>query len=144
MPAGALQTLIGEEVERRLPLWRALANFYLDTEGVTFVAEVVDAATEGKFSSSEVENILRWEVRPALYPNLLSVAGEWAGWDDDWLRDHMATSLERRIWLRAWPVRWFCRNWFMPPEWTVTQAAISSSAPTVSSIHAPPSTRLPS
>ncbi|WP_140466398.1 hypothetical protein [Hymenobacter nivis] len=25
------------------------------------------------------------EVAPALWPNLLSVAGEWASWDEEWL-----------------------------------------------------------
>jgi hypothetical protein len=144
MSAGKIQGLSPGEVERRLPLWRALANFYLDTETDMCTAAAVDAATKSNFSSAEVEAILRWEVRPALYTNLLSVAGVWSGWDEEWLRNQMTASIGRREWLRIWPFRWLCRNWFMPDEWQEVQAAISNSGATVSSIHAPPSTRSPS
>ncbi len=37
------------------------------------------------YSEPELEQILRWEVGPVLLPNLFSVAGEWAGFDLQWL-----------------------------------------------------------
>jgi hypothetical protein len=42
------------------------------------------AVTEG-FSWDQTRYILDYELAPVLGPNLLDIAGEWAGFDDDWL-----------------------------------------------------------
>jgi hypothetical protein len=134
-----------DAINRRLPLWIALADLFLDTEDPLFVTHVAEVANRNGFETSEVDAILRWEVRPALYHNLLSVAGEWAGWEDDWLRDHMVRSIRARHWLCTWPFTCLCKNWFMPEEWHAIQAAMASAADlSVSSIQPPPSTRSPS
>ena len=74
----------------RLKIWRALSEFFLDTEidDATFdyVARVV---LETGYSPFEVQSILWHEVFPVLEANLRSVAGEWAGWTDDWLIEHL-------------------------------------------------------
>jgi hypothetical protein len=134
-----------DEINRRVPLWMALADLFLDTEDALFITNVAKVANRNGFILSEVDTILRWEVRPALYHNLLSVAGEWAGWEEDWLCDHMVQSIRSRHWLCTWPFTRLCRNWFMPVEWPAIQAAMASAiALCVSSIQPPPSTRSPS
>ncbi|WP_245220772.1 DUF7079 family protein [Pseudomonas batumici] len=74
----------------RLKIWQALSSLFLDTEidGSTFdyVAHVV---LESGYSPKEVHNILWGEVFPVLEGNLKSVAGEWVGWPDDWLLEHL-------------------------------------------------------
>jgi hypothetical protein len=74
------------EIEHRLPLWRALSDLFLDTEldEVTYrhIARVV---VEAGTAPQEIDRILWDEVFPALADNLRIVAGEWAGFDDDWL-----------------------------------------------------------
>jgi hypothetical protein len=105
-------------IERRKPLWSALADLYLDTQSELFVPHIVRCARAGDFSLAEVEHILRWEVRPALYQNLLSVAGEWAGWPDDWLEERIMDSMQRR------PPMLIGKDQFMPEEWPEIEAAL--------------------
>ncbi len=107
-------TLTPTEIERRLPLWRAVADLYLDTDSADFVSNIVAVARQSEFTADDVDQILRWEVRPALYANYLNVAGEWAGWDNDWLEDRIIKSTRGAHWLRTWPFCRLCRSWFMP------------------------------
>lgn len=75
----------------RLKIWQALSEFFLDTEitDATFdyVARVV---LETGYSPQEIHSILWGEVFPVLEGNLRSIAGEWAGWTDDWLLEHLS------------------------------------------------------
>jgi hypothetical protein len=103
--------LDAEAIERRKPLWQALADLYLDTQSDLFVPTVISCAEEGGFSLAEVGHVLRWEVRPALYLNYLSVAGEWAGWQEDWLFEHILQQMQRK------PPLLIGQNRFMPEEW---------------------------
>lgn len=72
--------------QQRLPLWRAFSEFFLDTEldaaGFEYVAREI---RESGLSLPEAESVLWNEVFPVLAQNLLSVAGVWSGWPDDWL-----------------------------------------------------------
>lgn len=76
-----------EEIpEQRKKLWAALSELYLDTdlrkEDYKRIAAVV---INSGYNLAEVRNLLFNEVHPVLRRNLLSVAGEWAGFDDNWL-----------------------------------------------------------
>jgi len=74
----------------RVKIWRALSTLFLDTEiddtDFAFIARVI---AETDYSISEVQNILWGEVFPVLKANLISVAGEWAGWTDEWLVENI-------------------------------------------------------
>lgn len=74
----------------RLKIWQALSEFFLDTEidDATF-DYVARAVLETGYSPFEVQSILWYEVFPVLEANLRSVVGEWAGWTDDWLLEHL-------------------------------------------------------
>ncbi|WP_442799923.1 DUF7079 family protein [Pseudomonas sp. AA27] len=76
--------------QRRLKVWQALSELFLDTEidhgTFTYVAKAV---IDSQYSSEEIRIILWGEVFPVLESNLRSVAGEWAGWTDDWLVKHL-------------------------------------------------------
>lgn len=79
--------LSDQELRHRLPVWEALSEFWLDTELTEAQLDgIAQAIASSLYSVSEVRLIHDYEVAPALYPNLLSVAGEWAGFDTDWLR----------------------------------------------------------
>ena len=64
----------------------ALSDLFLDTElqpeDHQRIARVLAASG---YSEAELEQILRSEVGPVLLPNLLSIAGNWAGFDLGWL-----------------------------------------------------------
>ncbi|WP_090261901.1 DUF7079 family protein [Pseudomonas panipatensis] len=76
--------------QRRLKVWQALSELFLDTEidDRTF-AYVAQAIMDSKYSPEEIQTILWGEVFPVLESNLRSVAGEWVGWTDDWLLKHL-------------------------------------------------------
>ena len=96
------------EIDRRLPVWHALSELFLDTElqrqDYEAIAERLRASG---YSTQQLHRILQDEVAPAFAPNLASVAGEWAGWSETTVRDLVLRSLQKRhalIW-RILPMR---------------------------------------
>ncbi|WP_256659993.1 hypothetical protein [Pseudomonas sp. LS-2] len=75
----------------RLKIWQALSEFFLDTEveqaAFNHVAKTIE---ESGYTLTEVHSILWFEVFPVLQGNLKSVAGEWAGWPDEWLLKYIS------------------------------------------------------
>lgn len=72
--------------EHRLPLWRAYAEFFLDTEiDETAYAYVARTVAESGLSPIEAEAVLWNEVFPVLHTNLRNHLGVWDGWPDEWL-----------------------------------------------------------
>ncbi len=71
------------DLARRQVVWLALSELYLDTEleEADFLRLAGIFAASG-FEWAEVRQINYDEVAPVLWQNLLSVAGEWAGWDE--------------------------------------------------------------
>ncbi|MCH8497319.1 MAG: hypothetical protein LAT63_02470 [Marinobacter sp.] len=82
---------MNEEIDARLPLWRALSELFLDSEptDVTYTY-IVRTIRESGYSLDEAESILWLEVFPVLESNLRSLFGVWDGWSDDWLLEHLA------------------------------------------------------
>ncbi len=82
-----------DEMERRLNIWQALSEFFLDTElDETTYKYVVRAVTVSGYSRSEVKHILWQEVFPVLESNLRSVAGVWEGYPREWLKMNLQVS----------------------------------------------------
>jgi hypothetical protein len=87
--------------DARIPVWVALSALYLDTE-VSACHDAIAATLAASPYSLD-------ELHPALYPNLLSVAGEWAGFDDAWLVERILDVRRRPRWRRRIS-RWFARD----------------------------------
>ena len=66
-------------------VWIALADLFLDTDVRIWYVTTVRTISKSPFSLEELKYILDREVTPALQGNLLDIAGEWAGFDDDWV-----------------------------------------------------------
>ncbi|CAN5117267.1 hypothetical protein BH10PSE3_BH10PSE3_33860 [soil metagenome] len=115
------------EIARRMPLWCALAELFLDTEMQTGNYEAVaQAARDSGFTAVEVRDILENEMWPAFSFNLLDIAGEWAGFSDDYVRTRMEETL-------AGTNRWSIgdlgfRSRFMRQEWPAIEAALEGRA----------------
>jgi hypothetical protein len=75
--------LTAEQIERRVPVWVAMSDLFLDTEitdaTLGHIARTIDRAG---FSADEAKAILGTEVAPVFCRNLLGPAGEWAGWSE--------------------------------------------------------------
>lgn len=66
-------------------VWVAFADQFLDTETRHDLPLAALAAVEAGLSVDEALDVWRFEVFPVVGANLLSIAGEWAGWDEAWL-----------------------------------------------------------
>ena len=79
-----------EEIERRLEVWQAFSDLFLDTElterDYEFIAKAV---IKSGYSPSEIRTILWFEVFPVLESNLLTPAGVWAGYPPEWLKENI-------------------------------------------------------
>src|SRR5436853_3704833 len=76
-----------DDVEHRLPVWKAMSEFFLDTEitdrGVALVART---CADSPYSLPELDRIMFCEVGRAFSANTVSMAGEWGGWSEDFVR----------------------------------------------------------
>src|SRR3954447_4978992 len=92
-----MKALDRDEIERRKPVWIALSDLWLDTEltedDLRRIAEVMRRSGYGV---EELRDIYLFEVAPVVFPNLLSVAGEWTGFDEEWLVNEVTKQVGRR------------------------------------------------
>ncbi len=72
--------------EKRKTIWTAISEFYLDTELEEKDYEsIARTLKESNLSIDELKEIDLYEVFPTLQINLMGIAGEWAGFNEDWL-----------------------------------------------------------
>lgn len=95
--------------DARIPVWIALSDLYLDTEVSTFHDGIAATLAASPYSLEALRDILMDDVHPALYPNLLSVAGEWAGFDETWLVERIEAVGRQPRWRRR-ITHWFARD----------------------------------
>lgn len=84
------------QIKERLPVWESLFEFFLDTKLDTQDYERIAkrlAATQ--FTETEIEEILIGEVCPVCRTNLTGIAGEWIGFDSEWLKRSIAPRIRR-------------------------------------------------
>ena len=86
------------QIKERLPIWSALSEFFLDTElQPNDYERIAQKLAAGNYSENEIEKMLIHEVCPVCRWNALSPAGEWAGFDDEWLMEKIGPRYEKRI-----------------------------------------------
>lgn len=73
------------ELSQREVLWLALSDLFLDTEIRGELPRLARVALNSGFSWDTVERIYLEEVAPVAGPNLFELAGDWAGFPQDWL-----------------------------------------------------------
>jgi hypothetical protein len=98
----------------QIAVWCALSDLYLDTDVTMSYDAIADTLACTPFSIETLHQMLMYDVHPALYPNLVVVAGEWAGFDQQWLLDRIATVRRQSRWRRRLThlhVRWIRDDW---------------------------------
>jgi hypothetical protein len=95
--------------DARIPVWTALSELYLDTDVAAFRDHIASTLAASPYSLDALHEMLMYDVHPALYPNLISVAGEWAGFDQAWLVERIAAVRRQPCWRRR-ITRWFVRD----------------------------------
>ena len=80
---------VSEDIENRRAVWQALSDIFLDTDTSLSREWRARQLSQSPYSLDELEEILVTEVYPACRGNLFSIAGEWAGFDIDWLEERI-------------------------------------------------------
>lgn len=80
-------------IAERREVWIALSDLFLDTDVRLSFAYIARVAAASKYSLEELEAICRDEVAPIVESNLLEIAGDWAGFPEEWL----IGSISRRL-----------------------------------------------
>jgi hypothetical protein len=89
-----------QDLSHRRPVWDALSTMFLDTDVSTSRDWRAATLAASPYSLPQLEQILIHEVYPVCQPNLRVMAGEWAGFDSEWLHD--AILMRQTSGLRAW------------------------------------------
>jgi hypothetical protein len=88
-------------IEERMPVWSALSELFLDTElQPDDIDRISNRLAESPFATERIEEILRFEVTPPLKWNMMVVAGEWALFDKDLLRERISPRIDRKPLIR--------------------------------------------
>ncbi len=72
-------------IEQKKMVWVALADVFLDTDVSLTYDAISKQCALSCFSIEELEHMLKNEVAPICCDNLMCVAGQWAGFDEEWL-----------------------------------------------------------
>lgn len=110
-----------EDIEARLPAWDALSSLFLDTDTALDREWRSTELAKSPYTVEELEAILRDEVFPVCSWNLFSVAGEWAGFDQEWLRSAILEYLRRRFRFRLGFGHWLITQ---SREWRQTKMRV--------------------
>lgn len=89
---------MAESTARLLPVWDAMAEHFLDTEVRHRFPHTALTCLDAGLSPLEARDVWRKDIAPTLAWNLLSVAGEWALWEEAWLIAQIAKT-RRANWL---------------------------------------------
>ncbi len=74
-----------------------MSNLWLDTELTdAAIAEIAAVVCDSGLDREELEDVFRHELAPFLGPNLRSVAGEWGGFDAEWVCSEAQKRFETR------------------------------------------------
>ncbi len=105
-------------VRQREAVWLTLSELFLDVDIDDVLPGVTIALRASTYSAETLDRIMLDEVYPVCHWNLRSVAGDWTGFDTDWLFDRCAARARLPEWrkaplrgLRRWGLRRLVPGW---------------------------------
>jgi len=113
-----INMLDDELIQKRRPLWLVLSELWLDTElRPEDLERIARVMADSGLSIEELRHIYLVEVAPVGSPNTWTVAGEWAGFDEEWLCAQIMRNLRDR------PRRTRFVAWFPLTRWMMIYAS---------------------
>ncbi|MES9970528.1 MAG: hypothetical protein ABW092_10885, partial [Candidatus Thiodiazotropha sp.] len=99
----------------RLPVWQACSRFYIDNElSDNDLDHIANVCAQSKYTCKELDKIMFSEVWPAFAANLFSMAGNWTGWDDEYVAERVLEKSRFNLYL-SWKLnpikRFYCSEW---------------------------------
>jgi hypothetical protein len=120
------------DIQTRIPIWKALSLFYLDTElQDSDFQGIAEDIINSPYTFEEVKMIDKYEVFPVLKYNILQVAGEWVGFEEDWLVENITLKLKNDSKFRRLGIDisyWMCRNLFTD-YWLSVETTLNKKDP---------------
>ncbi|KAK6347464.1 hypothetical protein TWF718_005306 [Orbilia javanica] len=99
-----------------------LSHLFLDTEITTEELNSITTSLRAlNLPSPTLDRILRYDLFPILYPNIISVAGVWSGFDDYWLLSQVESrrmTEPSRIRTVQDSAMWFLLSGAVKPLWS--------------------------
>ena len=116
-----------EDIENRRPVWYVLSWLFLDTElEPQQHREMATVLNQSPYTPGEIERILFEEVYPACIINMSVGAGEWEGFDPDWLEERIRAN-GRRPWKKWHILQW--KRWLIHRHWRFVHAMLTHEKP---------------
>ena len=84
----------GVDLQARRAVWEALSSLFLDTDTSLDREWRAKLLAASPYSVPELEQILIDHVYPVCRANLFSIAGEWSGFDPEWLEKRIMRRLQ--------------------------------------------------
>ncbi|WP_235296562.1 DUF7079 family protein [Portibacter marinus] len=112
----------------RKNLWIALSELYVDNEIQEYdLQQIVKAIDKGQFTLKEAKRINREEVFSVLKYNLMGIAGNWTGFDPEWLIGRITHYLEWKVLFLNWPnsILYFSRRKMFRKEWQIIESKLN-------------------
>ena len=101
-----------EELKIRRKVWKTLSEFFLDKNLDEMSSKrIFEIIRDSVYNDKQINYILWYEVAPVVEFNSLSVAGEWAFFDEQWLfysieSNHLSMSSLKKIFLYVFQFFW--------------------------------------
>lgn len=95
MDAAVTEPIDARTLKRRLPVWAALSDLFLDTDVTLFYADIASVLRKSRYTPEDVEHILWEEVGPAFHTNLIADDRVWSSWTQDDVYDIVMQHLSR-------------------------------------------------
>jgi hypothetical protein len=96
-----------QQIQKRRPLWLALSELWLDTElSGEELERIARIMADSDLNIEQLRRVYLVEVAPVVSSNLVAIAGEWSGFDEEWLCSQIVSNL------RARPRRTRFWSWF--------------------------------
>jgi hypothetical protein len=103
------------QIEERLLVWEALSEFFLDTNlEANDYERITKVLAASPYNEKEIEEILISEVGPVCGPSFFFLAGEWMGFDSQWLKGKTAPRIGKTVrpkWLYRLRYFWAYLPW---------------------------------
>jgi sugar lactone lactonase YvrE len=113
-----------EKFAARRPVWNALSSLFLDTDVSLDRVWRVDTLAKSPYSVEQLQSILVDEVYPICKYNLLSIAGQWEGFDPVWLERKILRRLASP-WRPLHAINLGRLTVHLSSEWRATKAGIA-------------------
>lgn len=86
-----------EFINSRKSIWECMSMVYLDTElSENEIDHIVSTLSNSSLTVEEIKQIELFEVFPTLKYNMMATAGEWQGFDEEWLHEQCLKNYYKR------------------------------------------------